>query len=45
MTEQNKQQETQQATEAPRKPFVKPEVHREAKLPEITNSFVGSYDP
>lgn len=25
--------------------FVKPEIRREAKLPEITNAFVGSFDP
>lgn len=33
-------------TAAPEKrPFVKPELRREAKLPEITNSFVGSFNP
>ena len=25
--------------------FVKPELRREAKLPEITNAYVGSFDP
>lgn len=28
-----------------KRPFVKPEIRREARLPEITNAFVGSFDP
>lgn len=28
-----------------KRPFVKPEIRREAKLPEITNAFVGSFNP
>ena len=31
--------------EPEKRPFVKPELRREARLPEITNSFVGSFNP
>ena len=30
---------------AERKLFVKPELKRQAKLPEVTNSFIGSFTP
>ena len=28
-----------------RRPFVEPKIERQAKLPEVTNSFVGSFNP
>lgn len=28
-----------------RKPFVRPELRRESTLPEVTNTFFGSFDP
>jgi len=28
-----------------RKPFEKPQLKRQAKLPEVTNAFVGSFNP
>jgi len=36
---------TDEGRSSEKRPFVKPELRREAKLPEITNAFVGSFDP
>lgn len=34
-----------QKQEKARKPFVEPRIERQAKLPEVTNSFIGSFNP
>ncbi len=33
------------ASTAVRKPFVKPELTRQARLPDVTNAYVGSFNP
>jgi hypothetical protein len=36
---------TEPGNEKVRRPFVEPQIERQAKLPEVTNSFVGSFNP
>jgi len=43
MKDQKKTQEKNVQNE--RRPFVKPELTRRSKLPEVTNSFIGSFTP